>query len=1049
MSAAGAAPAAGAVPAAAGPQTANLEDVNSLLPDIGLDVEDSLVYKWKIDSWSALKVEKRAYSPEFSCLGTRWRILLFPNGNQQNDTLSVFLDSVEASIVPKNSNWHICVQFALAIANPDDQSVFKASTAQHRYNPTEADWGFNHLVKLSQLTVATESFSRPLVENDKTVIVVHMKIMKDITGVLWHKFVNYDSKKETGFIGLKNQGATCYMNSILQSLFFTSFFRKAVYSIPTDQDIPSKSIALALQRVFFQLQLSGTPVGTTELTKSFGWNTLDSFMQHDVQEFNRVLQDNLESKMKGTKAEGAISRLFVGEYKSFIKCINVDYESSRVENFYDIQLNVKGFKSVRESFADYISEETLDGDNKYDAAGFGLQAAKKGVIFQRFPPVLHLQLKRFEYDIERDAMVKINDWFEFPERIDLGEFLEKAPQTPQNYILHGVLVHTGDVTGGHYCAFLKVTKDGKWLKFDDDRVTPVTMKDVLESNYGVNPNVKASRATKKFTNAYMLVYMRESDLDEILGPISEDDVPQHLRRRFEDEQILLEQKRREKEEQHLFINVKVLLDEHIKAHRGFDLCNFDDKSAPLTPVHHFKVRRDETLAQFKKLNTASNNLRIWTMVGRQNRTVRPDCLVLDSDSDKSMDFLHDKFSKNSFDLRLYVETGPRAKEDLTGQTLIFLKYYDPLTLTIEYKGNVLVRNRTQRITEIFPTLLERAALPSGTPLLLFEEIKPDMVDPLKPKSTFSSAELGDGDIICYQRELTSKEIALVDPDGATVQKYFDTQRNRQSVLFKPKQFERTLTESPEIELSLSKKMTYDQVVTKLGEKLGCDPMKLRLSTTSATSTKQAIKRTPILTLQEMLQIGFFNPIVSPAILYYEQLEVSILELDTKSYFRIILVDKNFKEKGPFDVLVPKTGTAVDILEKFKEKSKLTGLKNLRLVEVMNYKIQKVLTEEDGVPTINENSNLYAEETPAEELNMGEGDVLCSVFHYNRDPGRPHGIPFKFVLFAEEKFSATKTRLLDRIGYEADKEKEISKVRFYIVPSGFTKPTLISDGKRNQ
>lgn len=39
-------------------------------------------------------------------------------------------------------------------------------------------------------------------------------------------------------------------------------------------------------------------VGTTELTKSFGWKGFDSFLQHDVQEFNRVLQDKLEEKMK-------------------------------------------------------------------------------------------------------------------------------------------------------------------------------------------------------------------------------------------------------------------------------------------------------------------------------------------------------------------------------------------------------------------------------------------------------------------------------------------------------------------------------------------------------------------------------------------------------------------------------------------------------------------------------------------------------------------------------------------------------------------------------
>jgi len=101
-----------------------------------------------------------------------------------------------------------------------------------------------------------------------------------------------------------------------------------------------------------KLILTLTSEGTTELTKSFGWKSLDSFLQHDVQEFNRVLQDKLESKMKvrlpnrgstkfgtdftykqGTKAEGAIAKLFLGKMKSYIKCVNVDYESSRIEEF--------------------------------------------------------------------------------------------------------------------------------------------------------------------------------------------------------------------------------------------------------------------------------------------------------------------------------------------------------------------------------------------------------------------------------------------------------------------------------------------------------------------------------------------------------------------------------------------------------------------------------------------------------------------------------------------------------------------------------------------
>lgn len=91
-----------------------------------------------------------------------------------------------------------------------------------------------------------------------------------------------------GYVGLKNQGATCYMNSLLQTLYFTNQLRRAVYKMPTESDDSTKSVALALQRVFHELQFCDKPVGTKKLTKSFGWETLDSFMQHDVQEFLRV-----------------------------------------------------------------------------------------------------------------------------------------------------------------------------------------------------------------------------------------------------------------------------------------------------------------------------------------------------------------------------------------------------------------------------------------------------------------------------------------------------------------------------------------------------------------------------------------------------------------------------------------------------------------------------------------------------------------------------------------------------------------------------------------
>ena len=252
--------------------------------------------------------------------------------------------------------------------------------------------------------------------------------------------------------------------------------------------------------------------------------------------------ERLEEKMKGTDAENALPKLFVGKTKTYVSCINVDYESSRIEDYWDIQLNVSGNKNLSDSFKDYIQVETMDGENKYFAEGHGLQDAKKGVIFESFPDVLHLQLKRFEYDVNRDAMMKVNDRYEFSEIFDAAPFLssEADKSEPYTYQLHSVLVHSGDSNAGHYYAFLKPTKDGFFYRFDDDRVTRATMKEVLEENFGGEyanlPNGSAgvrnaytrTLSTKRSMSAYMLVYIRQSRLDRVLVDVTEDVIPKHL-----------------------------------------------------------------------------------------------------------------------------------------------------------------------------------------------------------------------------------------------------------------------------------------------------------------------------------------------------------------------------------------------------------------------------------------------------------------------------------------------------------------------------------------
>ena len=47
--------------------------------------------------------------------------------------------------------------------------------------------------------------------------------------VVWVVPFSWDSKKHTGYVGLKNQGATCYLNSLLQTLYFTNKLRRVCH----------------------------------------------------------------------------------------------------------------------------------------------------------------------------------------------------------------------------------------------------------------------------------------------------------------------------------------------------------------------------------------------------------------------------------------------------------------------------------------------------------------------------------------------------------------------------------------------------------------------------------------------------------------------------------------------------------------------------------------------------------------------------------------------------------------------------------------------------
>ena len=878
------------------------------------DTEAETYHTWEIKDWRTLT--RREHGPVFQCGGHPWRVLFFPYGNNV-DYASFYLEQgYEEKKVPED--FVACVQFMLVLWNPNDPSMYITHTATHRFTAEEGDWGFTRFAELRRLFAASwDNKNRPMVENNTANVTAYVRTIKDPTGVLWHNFINYDSKKETGMVGLKNQGATCYLNSLLQSLFFTNAFRQAVYQIPTEKEENRTDSAFALQRLFYLLQTSNNAVATTDLTHSFGWDSKQIFEQQDVQELSRVLMDKLDEKMKGTEAQGALERMFVGKMKTYISCINVAYESSRSEEFWDIQLNVSGNDNLDESFEDYIQVETMDGDNKYHAEGHGLQDAKKGVIFESFPQVLHLQLKRFEYDVQRDAMMKVNDRYEFPEVWDASPYLSETADRsePWIYHLHGVLVHSGDLNAGHYYAFLKPEKEGAWFKFDDDRVTRATNREALEENFGgeythVNGNLGQRNpytrtwSSKRSMSAYMLVYIRESRLDNMLMPGIEVKAPQHLAERVAEEKAAFERRRKEREEAHLYMEVAVASEREFRLYQGFDIVPWKaDAENDANPKMH-RVLKTTTVLDFMKtvaedLGTEADLLRPWSMVNRQNGTTRPDVPI--SFLEMSMDAAFQKYGTKSIPMRLWIEKAESrdeegkpifsgepvdAKNQQGNKTLmLFLKHFDAKTQSLFGIGNLYAASQ-DKVGDMAPQICKAMGWPPSTPLKLSEEIKQNMIDEMKPKMTLAQSEIQDGDIITVQKVLPEKEMSQITASGgyADARAFYDYLLNRFNMEFVPRGGETQQLSC--FNLTLSKKMNYDQLCARVGEHLKVDPTHLRFTMVAPSGKpRTTMKYTQPGTLHNILFSTAFNyggsPMHRSDMLLYEVLEYSLKEMEQR------------------------------------------------------------------------------------------------------------------------------------------------------------------------
>eukprot|EP01062_Namystynia_karyoxenos_P058821 TRINITY_DN50289_c0_g1_i1.p1 TRINITY_DN50289_c0_g1~~TRINITY_DN50289_c0_g1_i1.p1 ORF type:complete len:1237 (+),score=340.17 TRINITY_DN50289_c0_g1_i1:83-3793(+) len=557
--------------------------------------------------------------------------------------------------------------------------------------------------------------------------------------------MNYNSKAETGFVGLRNQGATCYLNALLQCLFHLSYFRTGIYKIHTEDEhevqADPKFIPLALQKLFYAMEFLDEPPSTNELTKSFGWRSRDTSVQHDVQEFMRVLLDTLSDKINETdKNNNVIERLFRGKLTYYTRCTDVDYweargqkpyESRRDQEFYDMQLVIRGTRDIRESFRKYCEQDVLDGENKYEVEREGQKShhpAVRGCIFKKLPPVLMIHLRRFDFCMETLRQIKINDEWRFEESIDLSEFVDPGSDAPgaaaegaspaeegaakdelnnttssiglgtpadeadnrdsHTYVLHSVMVHSGAIDFGHYICYVRPGSGEEWFKFDDTTVSKVTEKEAIEGQYGGKYVDSWGYTKSKTSSAYLLIYIRKSLAHQIVYPPREEEKPLHLKRRFEEEQRQEEEREQQREDRRMHIMVLVELDSTIAAHVRRTCREVVNKD--LVPDGlRIKVRRGTSTREVKEEierrgGPPPDRCRLWLMKNKDPLTghLRPGWTVTDSD-EEAIDGACRPCGGNLErypELYVYAEKVPEGESGFLArpsvQALILVKLYD-------------------------------------------------------------------------------------------------------------------------------------------------------------------------------------------------------------------------------------------------------------------------------------------------------------------------------------------------------------------------------------